>query len=105
MGDVTDQEIQEMLQRLRPRDWRASTLREAYLKNNPNRGLLVQLGDSIDKFLTGRYQRDPGPYQATRNFGEGYKEAELNGRRTQQRFPPWCRLPWSAGECHQEQRA
>lgn len=77
MGDVTDQEIQEMLQRLRRERAGVDAANEAYLKNNPNRGLLVQLGDSIDKFLTGRYQRDPGPYQATRNFGEGYKKAEL----------------------------
>lgn len=77
MGDVTDQEIQEMLQRLRQERAGVDAANKAYLKNNPNRGLLVQLGDSIDKFLTGRYQRDPGPYQATRNFGEGYKKAEL----------------------------
>ena len=51
MGDVTDQEIKEMLQRLRQERAVRDARNEAYLKNNPNRGLLVQLGDSIDKFL------------------------------------------------------
>ena len=93
MGDVTDQEIQEMLQRLRQERAGVDAANEAYLKNNPNRGLLVQLGDSIDKFLTGRYQRDPGPYQATRNFGEGYREAELKAGRKAEEFRPGAGFP------------
>ena len=93
MGDVTDQEIQEMLQRLRRERAGVDAANEAYLKNNPNRGLLVQLGDSIDKFFTGRYQRDPGPYQATRNFGEGYKEAELEAGRKAEEFRPGAGFP------------
>ena len=84
MGDVTDQETKRC-SNVSVGSERASTVK-AYLKNNPNRGLLVQLGDSIDKFLTGRYQRDPGPYQATRNFGEGYKEAELEAGRKAEEF-------------------
>ena len=93
MGDVTDQEIQEMLQRLRRERAGVDAANEAYLKNNPNRGLLVQLGDSIDKFLTGRYQRDPGPYQATRNFGEGYKEAELAAGEAAEDWRPGAGFP------------
>ena len=68
-------EIQEMLERLRRERAGVDAANEAYLKNNPNRGLLVQLGDSLDKFFTGRYLRDPGPYQATRNFGEGLRRS------------------------------
>ena len=93
MGDVTDQEIQEMLQRLRQEKAGVDAANEAYLKNNPNRGLLVQLGDSIDKFLTGRYQRDPGPYQATRDFGEGYREAELRAGQKAEEFRPGAGFP------------
>ena len=93
MGDVTDQEIQEMLERLRQERAGVDAANEAYLKNNPNRGLLVQLGDSIDKFLTGRYQRDPGPYQATRNFGEGYNRAELEAGRKAEEFRPGAGFP------------
>ena len=93
MGDVTDQEIQEMLERLRQERAGVDAANEAYLKNNPNRGLLVQLGDSIDKFLTGRYQRDPGPYQATRNFGEGYKEAELEAGDAAEDWRPGAGFP------------
>ena len=93
MGDVTDQEIQEMLQRLRQERAGVDAANEAYLKNNPNRGLLVQLGDSIDKFLTGRYQRDPGPYQATRDFGEGYREAELRAGQKAEEFRPGAGFP------------
>ena len=53
----------------------------------------MQLGDSIDKFLTGRYQRDPGPYQATRNFGDGYNRAELEAGRKAEEFRPGAGFP------------
>jgi hypothetical protein len=64
--DVSDQEIKEMLDRLRQEAKFRDAKNERYLKNNPNRGLLVQLGDSIDKFLTGSYARDPGPSGLTK---------------------------------------
>tara|TARA_B100001758_G_scaffold97541_1_gene83396 strand:- start:18344 stop:19231 length:888 start_codon:yes stop_codon:yes gene_type:complete len=91
--DVSDQEIKEMLDRLRQERAVRDARNDAYLQNNPKRSMLVQLGDSIDKFLTGQYAGDPGPYQATRNFGPGYQEAELRAGREAEKFRPGAGFP------------
>ena len=76
MGDVTDQEIQEMLQRLRQERAGVDAANEAYLKNNPNRGLLVQLGRSSADI-----------------FGKDYKKAELEAGRKAEEFRPGAGFP------------
>ena len=81
-----------MLDRLRQERAVRDARNDAYLQNNPKRSMLVQLGDSIDKFLTGQYAGDPGPYQATRNFGPGYKKAELAAGKEAEEFPPRRRI-------------
>ena len=91
--DVSDQEIKEMLDRLRQERAVRDARNDAYLQNNPKRSMLVQLGDSIDKFLTGQYAGDPGPYQATRNFGPGYKKAELKAGKEAEEFRPGAGFP------------
>ena len=91
--DVSDQEIKEMLDRLRQERAVRDARNDAYLQNNPKRSMLVQLGDSIDKFLTGQYAGDPGPYQATRNFGPGYQDAELRTGREAEKFRPGAGFP------------
>ena len=91
--DVSDQEIKEMLDRLRQERAVRDARNDAYLQNNPKRSMLVQLGDSIDKFLTGQYAGDPGPYQATRNFGPGYKKAELAAGKKAEEFRPGAGFP------------
>ncbi len=91
--DVSDQEIKEMLDRLRQERAVRDARNDAYLQNNPKRSMLVQLGDSIDKFLTGQYAGDPGPYQATRNFGPGYQDAELRAGREAEKFRPGAGFP------------
>ena len=91
--DVSDQEIKEMLDRLRQERAVRDARNDAYLQNNPKRSMLVQLGDSIDKFLTGQYAGDPGPYQATRNFGPGYKDAELEAGKKAEESRPGAGFP------------
>lgn len=91
--DVSDQEIKEMLDRLRQERAVRDARNDAYLQNNPKRSMLVRLGDSIDKFLTGQYAGNPGPYQATRNFGPGYKEAELAAGKKAEEFRPGAGFP------------
>lgn len=91
--DVSDQEIKEMLDRLRQERGVRDARNDAYLQNNPKRSMLVQLGDSIDKFLTGQYAGDPGPYQATRNFGPEYKKKELAAGKKAEEFRPGAGFP------------